>query len=84
MTTWNQFVDQIEREAQEQGQEALDELEAFKQHFSRQRTKCEEEGAQQPCLLEGFFKHQKTLPPSMRSAGAMISCPCPRCNPARL
>jgi hypothetical protein len=38
----------------------------------------------QPCLTEAFFEHQKTLPPSRRSNGAMISCPCPKCNPARL
>ena len=84
MTTWKRFADEIEAEAYQEGQEALDELEAFKRYFGKQRTKCEEERNQQPCLLEGFFKHQQTLPPSMRSTGAMISCPCPRCNPARL
>ena len=96
MTTWKTFIDKIEAEAQEESQDALNELEAFKKHFAaklarqlkdrdgRQRTRCEEDLAQQPCLLEGFFKEQQKLPPSLRSTGALISCPCPRCSPAML
>jgi len=93
MTTWKQFVDEMEREAQEEGQEAIEELEAFRQYCGRNikipllhETKIGQEWSrnEQPCLIDLFFKHQKTLPEHQRTNAAMISCPCARCNPARL
>lgn len=33
-----------------------------------------------PCLMEQFRKHQQTLPPSQRSAGAYLVCTCPKCR----
>lgn len=38
----------------------------------------------QPCLIDAFFRHQATLPPSQRSNSCMISCPCARCSPHML
>lgn len=39
---------------------------------------------EESCLLRSFFEHQKELPPWQRSASALISCPCSRCNPIML
>lgn len=82
MTTFKQFMDEIEQEAREEGQQAIDELEAFQQYYRRQFPVIEQ--PEQPCLMEAFFRHQETLPPSMRTNVAHLYCPCPRCNPARL
>lgn len=93
MTAFKQFMDEIEAEAREEGQEALDELEAFRRHYGKQaRIPLLDENSigkdgwskEDPCLMDAFFKHQQTLPPSMRSAGALLYCPCRKCNPARL
>jgi hypothetical protein len=103
MTTYKRFIDQIETETREEGQQALDELETFKQHFGKQREDIlgrdprspseviewmrgvesgpAESSIPEPCLIENFFKHQQTLPPSRRSNSCMISCPCRRCSP---
>lgn len=36
------------------------------------------------CLLDDFFEAERRKPPHLRSNSAMISCPCSKCNPARL
>jgi dTDP-4-amino-4,6-dideoxygalactose transaminase len=76
MTTWKQFMDEIENETRQEGQESLDELQTMRQYYRKQ--------GEQPCLIEAFFEHQKTLPAARRSNMAMISCPCHRCNPGSL
>ncbi len=46
----------------------------------RQEKPCEID----ECLVQKYFEEQEKLPESMRSKGAMISCPCKRCNPYTL
>lgn len=82
-TNFRQFMDQIEAEAQQEGQQALDELEAFKAYFGKQR-RCQEELAEQPCLIKAFFDREKQKPIEQRATSCMICCPCSRCNPGRL
>lgn len=80
MTTFKQFMDEIEIEAQQEGPQAIEELEDFKQHFGKQRDNCQD----QSCLMDAFFRRQQELPPAMRSNTALLYCPCRRCNSVRL
>jgi hypothetical protein len=82
MTIWKDLIKEISDEARRAGKEAVEELKKFQDFFREERVKsCEDE---QPCLMDAFFRHQQTLPPSMRSTGAMLVCPCRRCNLTRM
>lgn len=74
MTKFIDFFKEIVEEAKKEGKQAMKELENFQTFF---RSEVEKEH----CLIEAFFEHQKTLPPSRRSNSCMISCPCSRCTP---
>lgn len=37
-----------------------------------------------PCLVEAFFREEEKKPAHLRSRSCLISCPCPRCQPAMM
>lgn len=43
-------------------------------------TVIRQEQAEDHCLMDAFFREQQKLPPSMRSAGAMLVCRCKKCR----
>lgn len=36
------------------------------------------------CLLDEAFKREQSKPVHLRATSFMISCPCPKCNPAKM
>lgn len=72
-TKFSDFMKEIEKEAQIEGSNAVQELEDLRKHYENER-----------CLIQQFFEREQQKPEHLRAKSCLIFCPCSKCNPARL